>query len=68
MNFNSVIEDRSKVSEWLTKHSIDLVYYEGRFRLPSAVPSTEVPESTLEARGDEDNGKSVDEVATALAT
>ncbi|KAE9389771.1 hypothetical protein BT96DRAFT_1002921 [Gymnopus androsaceus JB14] len=68
LNFNSVIEDRSKVSEWLTKHSIDLVYYEGRFHLPSAIPTAEVPESTLEACGNEDNGKSAAEVKITLAT
>ncbi|KAE9401995.1 hypothetical protein BT96DRAFT_991509 [Gymnopus androsaceus JB14] len=66
LNFDSVIEDRSKVSEWLKKHSIDLVYYEGRFRLPSTIPTAEVPESTLEARGDKDNGKSATEGSKTL--
>ncbi|KAE9385760.1 hypothetical protein BT96DRAFT_1088732 [Gymnopus androsaceus JB14] len=68
LKFNSIIEDWSKVSEWLKKHSIDLVYYEGRFRLPSTIPTAEVPESILEARGDEDNGKSATEVENALVT
>ncbi|KAE9397042.1 hypothetical protein BT96DRAFT_996123 [Gymnopus androsaceus JB14] len=49
LNFNSVIEDWSKVSEWLKKHSINLVYSEGHFCLPSAIPTAKVPESTLEA-------------------
>ncbi|KAE9401897.1 hypothetical protein BT96DRAFT_1089688 [Gymnopus androsaceus JB14] len=60
LNFNSVIEDRLKVSEWLKKHSINLVYYEGS--------SAEVPESILKACGDKDNAKSAAKVQITLAT
>ncbi|KAE9384642.1 hypothetical protein BT96DRAFT_1007856 [Gymnopus androsaceus JB14] len=66
LNFDSVIEDRSKVSEWLKKHSIDLVYYEGRFRLPSTIPTAEVPESTLEARGDDFQDRCLDSRPSAI--